>query len=206
MDSIGLLWDAGSTGVLAPAIPAAPDPRYRYLRVEVEGHPPGLLVLGYVDATPNGPVEVWYSGTQEALRLQDGRLVGFTGNSHTWRAVQWQPAPPAWGQVGAQGARYIRQRDTMPGYHFGLQEAMQLQPWSGLPPLALPASLPADKARSYQWHQERATPLGASPALPAAWFAWGRHLGVPTIVYSEQCLAPDFCLKLQRWPVRDEAP
>ena len=206
MDSVRLLWSAGGTGVLTPAIPATPDPRYRFMRVEVDGHPPGLLVLGYVDATPSGPVEVWYSGGQEALRLQDGRLVGATGTRYAWRAVQWQPTPPAWGLLGAQGAHYTRQRDAMPGYHYGLQEAMQVQPWAGLPPIALVDSLPADKARSYQWFQETASPQGPGPALPPAWFARGRHLGVDTIVYSEQCLAPDFCLKLQRWPLRDEAP
>jgi hypothetical protein len=45
-----------------------------------------------------------------------------------------------------------------------------------------------------------------APSLPEARFAWGRHRGLWTVVQSEQCLAPDFCLKLQRWPVQEEAP
>src|SRR5208282_1536401 len=48
------------------------DPRFNYLRVQVDRREV-FLALGYVDSTPEGPVEVWYSGTGEVLRLRDGR-------------------------------------------------------------------------------------------------------------------------------------
>ena len=189
-------------------IPDKPDLRFGYLRVQVGSYPPGLLVLGYVDPHPAGEVEVWYSGNQEALRLQNGRVVGVTGALHDWQSVGLSPVPPNWTELGTQPARYERRRDVMPGYRYGVLEAMRVEALPGLPATELLASLPQEKAQTYRWFRESAEPLAGQPgnALPAAWFAWGRHRGVDTIVYSEQCLAPDFCLKLQRWPVLEEEP
>lgn len=203
VDSVRSLVSTGGTGVGKGAIPDALDLRYWYLRVEVDGHPPGLLVLGYVDPDPAGPIQVWYSGTRETLRTQNGRIVGATGTLHEWKAVRFIPAPPAWAQMGTQGASFVRLHDAMPGYHFGVTENMRLEPWQGLPLVELPASLPLDKARSYQWFRESAQTVAGpgSRALPDAWFAFGVHRGLSTIVYSEQCLEVDFCLKLQPWPL-----
>ena len=189
-------------------IPDMPDLRFGYLRVQVGGFPPGLLVLGYVDPHPSGEIEVWYSGSQEALRLQNGRIVGITGALHDWQSVQLKPTPPNWKDLGAQPARYERRRDVMPGYRYGVLETMRMESLPGLPGTELLASLPLAKAQTYRWYRESAEPLAGqrAKALPDAWFAWGRHRGVDTIVYSEQCLAPDFCLKLQRWPVLEEEP
>ena len=206
VDSIQVVFATGGTGVSKTAIAERPDPRFRYLRVEVEGFASGLMVLGYVDAHPQGPIEVWYSGTRETLRLQNGRVLGATGSLHDWKAVTWAPAPPAWGHVTEQGSGFVRQRDAMPGYHFGIREQMQLVAWQGLPPIALPDALPSAKATTYQWYRESAAAGTGDAALPDAWFAWGKHLGEHMVVYSQQCLAPDFCLKLQRWPLLEEAP
>ena len=40
------------------------NPNYRYLRADVNNNP-ALLVLGYVDADPDGPIDVWYSAMKE---------------------------------------------------------------------------------------------------------------------------------------------
>jgi hypothetical protein len=95
----------------------------------------------------------------------------------------------------------------MYGRRFGIREQMKVQAWPNLPPVALPTTLPADKAAGYRWYRESVQPqsVGGTSKLPDAWFAWGRHRGSDQIVYSEQCLAPDFCLKLQRWPLLEEA-
>jgi hypothetical protein len=124
-----------------------------------------------------------------------------------WAAVHYVPAPPAWPTVSEAGARFTRQRDAMPGYRFGITEQMNLRAWPALPPVELPSTLPADKATSYRWFRESVLPIAGevAPALPDAWFAWGRHRGVDQIVYSEQCLSADFCLQLQRWPLLEEA-
>ncbi|NVO05708.1 MAG: hypothetical protein HXX19_07110 [Rhodoferax sp.] len=73
--------------------------------------------------------------------------------------------------------------------------------------MELPETLPVAKANGYRWFRESANVMEGqgSGALPDAWFAWGRHRGAEDIVYSQQCLAPDFCLTLQRWPLLEEA-
>jgi hypothetical protein len=126
---------------------------------------------------------------------------------HDWQSVTFTPAPPAWAAVPAQGATFVRQHDAMPGYRFGITEQVQLKPWQGLPPVELTDTLPKAKAMQYKWFRESATVVSGQggAALPDAWFAWGMHRGEPSIVYSQQCLAPDFCLKLQPWPLLEEA-
>lgn len=188
----------------ASAIPAAPDARLRYLRVEVVGHAPGLLVLGYVDPHPQGEIEVWYSAAHEVIKTQNGRVVATAGLETDWAAVRFPGSTPAWTQVDPSGATYRRVRDEMPGYKFELTDQLTLTPWAGLPAIALPTSLSSAQARAYRWFYE--APLASNGrALAPSWYAWGRHLGVATVVYSEQCLSPTLCLKLQRWPVQEEA-
>jgi len=200
------LWQAGALGGSGDLIPAKPDLRFAYLRVQVEGNTPALLVLGNLDPQPDGVVEVWYSGSKEALRLKNGRIVGMTGATYDWSAVRVAPLPPAWADVGTTGFEYTRTRDQMPGYAFGVADKVTLSRWNGLPPTELLRSLPEAKAQTYQWYREQSQPMqGSKRALPDAWFAWGKHRGAYTVVYSEQCLAPDFCLRMQRWPVMEEA-
>lgn len=191
----------GSAG--AQPIPARPDPAYRYLRVEVEGRPPAMLVLGYLDADPQGEVEVWYSASREVIRTQHGRIIGTAGLEVDWRGLRHPVAPPAWSAVPAQGAQYERSRDVFPGYRYGVLERVALVPLAALPELRLPAVLPLGLATGYQWFRETAT--GARQPLPPAWFAWGMHQGRGAVVYSEQCLSATFCLKLLRWPLPEGA-
>lgn len=179
---------------------------YRYLRVQVQDRAPALLVLGYVDPHPQGDIEVWYSAQREVIKLQHGRIVSTLGLPTDWRAVRYPYAPPAWTKVSPQGDSYPRLRDTMPGYHYAVTDQMTLTPWRDAPPLTLPASVPNELARSYDWFQE--TMLSSSTTgepLPPSWYAWGIHRGQATVVYSEQCLSATFCLTLQRWPVQEKA-
>lgn len=205
----GLLANGGR--LAPPPIPAEPDLRYRYLRLEVQGYPPALLVLGYVDAHPLGPVEVWYSAQREVLKTQHGRIVATAGMPVDWSGVRFEAAPPPWDAVPAQGVAFTRYRDQMPGYRYGIAEQLRLTPLPassgasdasaapGLPDLALPGTLAPATAQGYQWFRERS----ADGGLPDAWFAWGRHRGAWDVVYSHQCLSPGFCLRLQRWPVKE---
>ena len=188
-------------GAGMPDVQATPtDPRYRYLRVQMPGREPAVLVLGNLDPHPQGDIEVWYSASREVIQTQNGRIVRTAGLDTDWTRVTFATPPPAWLQVPAAGALVQRQHDEMPGYRFSLSDQVQITPWQGLPPVALPASLPLVQARSYQWFRESAQ------SVPAAWFAWGRHKGVATVVYSEQCLSPTLCLTLQRWPVLEDLP
>ena len=210
-----------SQRVQTPAIPAQPDARYRYLRVEVDGHPPGMLALGYLDHAAQGVVEVWYSASGEVLRTLNGRIVGTVGLQTDWASVRLHPLPPVWDALLVDRVLnpaplvFTRVRSVMPGYRFDVTEAVQLSRVGAALPRALlavlPPTLPESLAAHYQWFHEsyvdasaaNATTESAS-ALPDSWFAWGRHRGVAGVVFSYQCLAPDFCLKLQRWPVQEE--
>lgn len=181
------------------------NPDFRYLRVEAGGALPALLVLGYVDPHPGGAVQVWYSAKGEVLKLQNGRIVGSAGLATDWTAVSFAPGVPDWNAVPAEGARYTRQRDQSPGYRAGITETIQLTAWSGLPPLVLPRSLPPEQARRYDWYQEQLLEP-SSAALPPAWYALDGPPGQRSVVYSEQCLSPSLCLKLQAWPPGKAAP
>lgn len=68
-------------------------------------------MLGYVDAYPQGDVEIWYSAQCEVLRLQNGRLVGAVGLPVEWRRVTYPQISPAWPAVSPEGTRFSRVRD-----------------------------------------------------------------------------------------------
>lgn len=195
------------------ALPPHPDPRYRYLRVQASGQAPAMLVLAYLDPHPLGAIEVWFSAQGEVLKLQNGRIVATHGLALDWAAVRFLAAPPAWSEVGASPARFDRERDELPHYRYGLREQVTVRAATVPPPAsALSGSVHPDMAARYLWFHESATPAdtAAAPYTPGSapltsWFAWGLHLGQPMVVYSEQCLGPDFCLRMQRWPVQEGA-
>jgi len=184
--------------------PLTPDdklnPNYRYLQVTLAGTKPALLVLGYVDAHPQGEVEVWYSANGEVLRLQNGRLVGANGLAVDWRRVDYAQPPPAWASVPSEGARFTSVRDEQPGYRLGLVEQVFLTRLQK-PPL----DLPANNFAGAVWFLERYSDANG-PTRPDAWFALGSHGGQSTIVYSRQCLSASVCLTLQRWPLEKDRP
>lgn len=181
------------------------NPLYRYLRIDVAGRPSALLVLGYVDAHPQGDIEVWYSASREVIKTQNGRIVSTSGLELDWRRVQFPVAPPAWDKVLPQGVIYTRLRDEMPGHHAAINDQLEVKPWSGVPAINLPAALPIEAAHNYRWFREAVISSTAQP-LPPAWFARGMRAGQPAVVYTEQCLSATFCLKLQPWPVQESAP
>ena len=181
------------------------NPNYRYLRIEVGGRAPALLVLGYIDAHPQGDIEVWYSAKQEVIKTQNGRIFGTMGLEVDWRSVRFLSNPPVWTAVPLQGSVYQRLRDEMPGYRYAIADRVELTPWVGLPPITLSATLRGQPGDAYRWFRETTFSTTAA-SLPPAWFAWGTHRGQPTVVYSEQCLSATFCLKLQRWPAQENVP
>ena len=188
----------------SPALLAKLNPAYRYLRIEVDGRSPALLVLGYVDPHPQGDIEVWYSAKQELVKLQNGRIVGTAGLEVDWRAVRFPSAPPAWTELNPVGNAYQRLRDEMPGYRYAVGERMEIKPWADLPPIKLADSLPNKQALTYHWFRE-ATLDDKAERLPPSWFALGWYNGKNNVVYSEQCLSASFCLKMQLWPIQEGA-
>lgn len=187
------------------------NPNYRYLRVTIAGHV-ALLALGDVDSHPQGPIEVWYSAEREVLRFQNGRLAGAVGLTTEWRDVS-MPELPSWSAAARSDhvLRWTRTRDVMPGYRFGVKDALSLRVVAAPQKSALKELDP----QRLTWFEERveAEPVaslsgvfGNSSAadlpLPPARYAVDLRGGRETVVYGEQCLAADLCFTWQRWPVQ----
>jgi hypothetical protein len=200
------------SGTAGPDLSSPLNPNFRYLRVDVSGYPPALLVLGYLEPGPWGPVEVWYSANREVLKIANGRVVGSAGLQADWRNVQFVGLPSQWDWVldsaFASSNSHItithdfeRGRDTMPGYRFGIRE--QLRTRIAQPP---PSVLPVVPVPGAVWVEESIQDeniLGQSGSkLPSAWFAigGGDSPGSAQVVASYQCLAANLCMRLQPWP------
>ena len=171
-------------------------PEFSYLRANFEGRTV-FLVLGYVDAHPEGPTEVWYSASGEAVRLRHGRLVGTAGLTIDWRAVRLfnTPAWPSATAAERATARFQRERDLMPGYRSGIRDEIEQRPIE--PPAdSLLAGRPASSLR---WIEERSSTRPASASLPPARFGLAPIGDRLEVVYSEQCLSRDLCLSFERW-------
>ena len=169
------------------------NPNLRYLRVTTRGRT-ALMVLGYVEPSAAGNVEVWYSSEAEVLRLQNGRIVGTGGLETDWRAVR-HFSLPAWKDLsGRATVVYRRERDEMPGYRFGIEEAVSLYPVRP-PNNAKLVRLPAQDLR---WYEE--TVQGQPDGLPSARYGLNEKSGEPRVVYGEQCLSQTFCFAWQTWP------
>ncbi|MCX7144218.1 MAG: YjbF family lipoprotein [Proteobacteria bacterium] len=184
------------------------NPNFRYIRVTTSGRV-ALLALGYVDADPRGPIEVWYSAEREVLRFQNGRLIGAVGLTTEWRDVVL-PDLPSWAAVagGDKAFRWTRIRDVMPGYRYGVIDILSLSVVKELKRGELQGLNP----NQLTWFEERfelgpvAGPLGNGVAadliLPPARYAVDLRDGQETVVYGEQCLAADLCFTWQRWSVQ----
>ena len=190
------------------------NPNFRYLRVTIGGRV-ALLALGNVDSHPQGPIEVWYSAEREVLRLQHGRLVGAVGLTTEWRDVLL-PELPSWSAVvrDDKAFRWTRTRDVMPGYRFGVKDALSLR----VVPEPKRSALQGLDPQRLTWFEERvesepvarlSTVFGNSRAtdlqLPPARYAVDIRNGGETVVYGEQCLAPDLCFTWQRWPAQAQS-
>ena len=190
------------------------NPNFRYLRVTIGGRVV-LLALGYLDSHPQGLIEVWYSAEREVLRLQNGRLVGAVGLTTEWRDVSL-PELPSWSVAARENKAYLwtRTRDVMPGYRFGVKDALSLR----VVPEPKRSELKGVDPQRLTWFEERVearkfagllTVFGSRSAadipLPPARYAVDLQGGLETVVYGEQCLAADLCFTWQRWPAQTQS-
>ncbi|MDE2344723.1 MAG: YjbF family lipoprotein [Betaproteobacteria bacterium] len=181
------------TGVLQQSL----SPRYRYLYVTASFGGAFLLVEGAKESDPAGAVDVWYSADGEVLKLQHGQVVGTAGLPVDWRRVRWS-ALPDWSLLQKHPGQFERTRDQMPGYRDGFEERITVR---RIDPPTKSALKDIDPA-TLVWFEERAVPVTPNqPFLPPARVAVRFQPG-PEAVYGEQCLALDFCLTWQSWPVR----
>jgi hypothetical protein len=195
--------DAGTEGVRL-------NPNLRYLRVTIDGRV-AFVARGGVEQHPQGPIESYFSAEREVLRLQNGRLVAAVGTTTEWRRVSL-PDLPAWSVLAKAGkpVQWERVRDVMPGYRYGVRDALVLRV---VPPPSRTELREVDP-RSLTWFEERSEAGGRSglvtvvrgdsggDALPPARYAVEIRDGSETVVYGEQCLAPGWCFAWQRWQVK----
>ena len=201
---LALLSACGHTPVtrtLAQAFDTGPNidqqplnPRLDYLRVSLNGRV-ALMVLGYREQTEQGPVDTWYSSEGEVLKLQNGRIVSTMGLVLDWRDVRYQNLP-SWPEVTANTQHvFVRVRDQMPKYRFGISEQISFYPIAP-PKDAKLAGILADQLR---WFEEKVVP---SPhGLASARFGLHTHGGMTQVIYGEQCLTESMCIAWQKWPV-----
>jgi hypothetical protein len=180
---------------LRPEAPAPKlDPRFRYLRATLGGNV-AFLALGYEEPDVRGPVEVWYSGTGEVVKLQNGRLDGASGLFTEWRNVDLSRAP-TWAEAARAGGSlpWVRTRDVMPGYRYGVEDRMTLRR------IATPkkAALQGIDPSRLTWFEETTTTVRGVEVPPAV-YGVEMQGGRAQVAYAEQCVAVDFCFTLQRW-------
>lgn len=171
------------------------DPSLQYMRVSTPKRTV-LMVLGYTDVLPEGVMETWYSGEGEVLKLLNGRLVSSAGFPRDWRSVRFENLP-SWGDMADKAhVQYVRTRDEMPGYRFGIRESLRLDS------IAVPARtrLKGISASALIWYAETVTE--GKQGMPTALYGIRRgNTAAPVVVYAEQCMTRDLCISWQSWPV-----
>jgi hypothetical protein len=178
------------------------DPKFQYLRV-TRGKHVGWMWLGSAEGGTTSPVAVYYSTPGEVLRLQNGRVVGASGLTVEWQKVS--VTSPSWRQAAESNtpSSVTRVRDVMPGYRVGVRDSLTLR----VIPAPARSALRGVDPNSLTWFEERLQTRGlASRMLGSAESAWppARYAveladARETVVYAEQCLAPDLCFAWQRW-------
>ena len=174
------------------------NPNLKYLRVTVRDRTV-LMVLGYLDKTPQGNIETWYSSEGEVLRLMNGRVLSTNGLEIDWRNVKYASLP-AWSELdrlrsNTYSLQFTRTLDQMPAYKFGISEVVNLYS-VGTPSNTNLVGLPASQLK---WFEEKV--LGTSHGLPSARYGLGAKDGQPVVVYGEQCFSSELCFSWQTWPV-----
>ncbi|MES2208455.1 MAG: YjbF family lipoprotein [Pseudomonadota bacterium] len=185
------------------------DSHYRYLRFEVNQHPV-LLILGFVDVHPEGPVEVWYGGDPVMVKLQNGRYVASKGLQTNWQDVHIDQVPD-FASLN-QPQRYLRTRQQAPGAEFGIRETVVITPLNQAPDIApkllkepnirLVASGDNVDVAPIRWFSEvvvsASTATMSKAKLPA--FYAVEMASKPKIIFGYQCLKADYCISWQAWP------
>ena len=182
------------------------NPEYEHLRITLSGRS-AFVTLGDIDKHPDGDLNVYYGGGGLVIRLRNGRLAGVNGLLTDWRNVVMHNAP-AWALAAKAGqVEWRRTRDVMPGYQYGIDERLILTHIT--PPKKNP--LWQAGAEGLMWFEERIADSNASnnignannaSKLPPARYAVTIANQQTTVVYGEQCIAPDTCLTWQQWTPR----
>jgi hypothetical protein len=168
------------------------QPEVEYLWVSLGGRAT-VMALGersLVGVAPNvSRHEYWYTGQGEMLYLRNGRIQEAKGFTQEWRGQT--SSPPDWSDV-LQSNRAIswrRQLDVLPGFRYNLIDHLTTYK------LPAPKQLPEQVQHTAAWVGDS---VESKNENGRAWrFEQRFAIENGVVVYSEQCLAPDLCLKLR---------
>ena len=162
---------------------------------------PAVMVLGerIKGSTSAGDYtdEHWYSATGELLVLRDGRFHTVFGMPTEWRANR--STPPAWSSFEAQAStqHWVRTRDEMPNYRYGLQDQVATTALAEPPKLEAKAlEMSPPKGPQVLWVQDQ---VKASKVDGTPW-AYTQRFAIENkqVVYSEQCISPALCFRFRK--------
>jgi hypothetical protein len=162
---------------------------------------PVLLYLGKRVKWSSSEVEYtdeyWHSFSGQLLVIRDGRFHTVFGMPTEWRANR--STPPAWSSFEAQAStqHWVRTRDEMPNYRYGLQDQMATTVLAEPPKLEAKAlELSPPKGPQVRWveDQVKSTKADGTPWTYTQRFA----LENKQVVYSEQCISPALCFRFRK--------
>lgn len=132
----------------------------------------------------------WYSADGALLRLDAGRVLGFTEPGRQWTTVS--PLPPVdWHAVSAGAPlSFARLVDEQPGYRLGQrwQRTLQASAKGGPHHSPLVQALPPGS----RWFMEHSP---HQPQQGRFWYAVDMTLQPARVVYGQACVTPTLCLE-----------
>ena len=168
------------------------QPGLEYLLVTLNGK---SSVMGLGERTVQGSElnrhvqERWYTGQGEMLYVLDGRIQQALGFTHERRGQTGQA--PTWADVlqAAKELPWSRTVDMMPGFRYGVTEHVTTQP------IRPPKSLPEGVSPKARWVMDT---VGSKVIDGREWWYLQKFAVLDgQVVYSEQCIQQDLCLKLR---------
>ena len=171
---------------------ASVQPGFEYMWVSLDGKA-SVMALGERSVQGSGAFihvhEWWYTGQGEMLYVLDGRIQQALGFTHERRRLVGQA--PAWADVlqAAKEVPWSHTADIMPGYRSGVTEHVTSQP------IRPPKSLPEGVSSTAQWVMDT---VGSKNADGKEWWYLQKFAVLDgQVVYSEQCIQQNLCLKLR---------
>jgi len=165
---------------------------FEYLAVEYKSRA-SVMALGSREVVGEQAwattTERWYNAQGEMLVLKNGRIDQAVGMTQEWR--RQESHPPSWQNLSRQTDRehWTRELDLMPGYRMGQIDHIV----TGKIPT--PTGSFAGVPSNAQWFADEISSTHRS-GLP--WVFTQRFAVVDNqVVYSEQCLSENVCLKLR---------
>ena len=179
-----------------------PEPKlsskYQYLRVSYvdrKSRKPryAFFVLGRLEKSDCGSHQTWYGPYGQIIQTCEGRLMSTVGLPFNLEKSSFKPWP-LWQDAQKNAPAFTRTFDVMPGYHYGLNQSLKLQQTTK------PSCCFMEKAHEgLIWFKDMPTEADKYHQLPPSVYGVRFHNEQVDVIYSEQCITPQFCLALERW-------